>query len=157
MVIASANEAFTGSVTVGEGSSLSLNNVHSLSQASGVTISKDSYLYLNTDGLFPVELQKLHLGDGATLAVESLPASLTVNAKQAALSAGEITFASAGSIDVMFNDVLRTMQVYNVFAADNAVAIDGQSDINFYMTNALGERVKFDNAHYVAGSSFVDG
>lgn len=157
VVIASANEAFTGSVTVGEGSSLSLNNVHSLSQASGVTISKDSYLYLNTDGLFPVELQKLHLGDGATLAVESLPASLTVNAKQAALSAGEITFASAGSIDVMFNDVLRTLQVYNVFAADNAVAIDGQSDINFYMTNALGERVKFDNAHYVAGSSFVDG
>ncbi len=157
VVITSANEAFTGSVTVGEGSSLSLNNEHALSQASGVTISKDSHLYLNTDGLFPVELQKLHLGDGAALAVESLPASLTVNANQAALSAHEITFASAGSIDIMFNDVLRTMQVYNVFAADNAVAIDGQSDINFYMNNALGERVKFDNSHYIAGSSYVDG
>ncbi len=157
VVISAANEAFTGSVTVGEGSSLSLENVHALSQASGVTISKDSHLYLNTDGLFPVELQKLHLGDGAALAVESLPASLTVNANQAALSAEEITFASAGSIDIMFNDVLRTMQVYNVFAADNAVAIDGQSDINFYMNNALGDRVKFDNTHYIAGSSFVDG
>lgn len=157
VVISAANEAFTGSVTVGEGSSLSLENVHALSQASGVTISKDSHLYLNTDGRFPVELQKLHLGDGAALAVESLPASLTVNANQAALSAHEITFASAGSIDIMFNDVLRTMQVYNVFAADNAVAIDGQSDINFYMNNALGERVKFDNTHYIAGSSVVDG
>lgn len=157
VVISAANEAFTGSVTVGEGSSLSLENVHALSQASGVTISKDSHLYLNTDGRFPVELQKLHLGDGAALAVESLPASLTVNANQAALSAGEITFASAGSIDIMFNDVLRTMQVYNVFAADNGVAIDGQSDINFYMNNALGERVKFDNTHYIAGSAVVDG
>ncbi len=157
VVISAANDAFTGSVTVGEGSSLSLNNVHALSQASGVTISKDSHLYLNTDGRFPVELQKLHLGDGAALAIESLPASLTVNANQAALSAEEITFASAGSIDIMFNDVLRTMQVYNVFAADNAVAIDGQSDINFYMNNALGDRVKFDNTHYIAGSSYVDG
>lgn len=158
VAISADNKDFTGTVEVNEGSSLSLNHIHSLSSAEKLTIADSSYLYLNTDGLFPVELKHLHLGNGATLAIQNLPSSLTVSSAQAAISAERITLdTEASSVNIIFNDELRTMRVYNVFfASEEAVAISGLSEINFYMNNALGERMPFEDGHYVIGTQHVD-
>jgi len=153
----SANEHFTGSVFVSQGSSLILGDVHSLSSADKLTISEGSHLYLNTDGNFPVVLRELHLGNGATLAISSLNSSLSTNADLAAVKADSISFDSNGVFNILFNEKLRTMGVYNIFVSGNAVAASGLSDINFFMRDENGALVSFLSDQYVMGSQAMDG
>ncbi|MDO5472742.1 MAG: hypothetical protein Q4F35_05340, partial [Akkermansia sp.] len=156
VVISNRNDAYTGSVLVSEGSSLSLDDIHALANAENLTVSKDSYLRLNTNGLFPVELRHLHLGNGATLAIENLPSGLTASASQSAISVESLTFDSEGSVNIVFDDELRTMRVYSVFMSDSPVGLAGLSEIIFYMNNSLGSRVSFEDGHYVLGSKVME-
>ncbi len=157
--ISGENDSFTGAVFVGRGSSLSLNHTNAFKNASELHMSTGANLYLNTGAEYPVLLRNLIMGEGATLAIEDLGSSLVAGGTAAALEAESVSFEGSGKLNVIFNNELRTMGVYNIFASGNDVLSENSDlgTVDFYMLNSLGEYVAFEKGHYVTGSVQVDG
>lgn len=155
--INNTNQNYTGNVDIKGGATLSLGHQHSLVNATKVTVHSHSHLNFDNPD-YPVLLQQLHMCDGASLSIEGLETTLTYDATNAALDAQELTFDAGGSLNIVFNDEMAPMRVYNVLYSGNNIQDNAEGlTLNLYKKNAAGEHIKFDNHHYVTGYTEVDG
>lgn len=156
VVLTTDNSSYEGSVMVNSGATLSLTHQHALLNAQQVTIDSGANLYFDNPD-YPVEFQRLHMGDGSTLAIAGLTTSLTFDANNAALNAKELTFDNNGSLDIIFNADIEPMRVYNVLSSGNNIKEGaGQLTLHLFTQTPAGDYVQFDSNHYVTGYTQVD-
>jgi len=110
-VALSAANPFSGMVTVGDGSTLSVQNEVALELA-GVSLNTGSTLALDTDSA--VYLNSLAFENGATLFFSSIVGTKEFSAKDAALHVVNGA-AGSGTLNISFADPLKTLTTYNLF------------------------------------------
>ena len=113
VVLYGANPDFTGKVTVDGGSTLTLLNTDSLSNA-GVILGTGGTLALNAPGA--VTLKALTFSNGSTLDISSIVATDEVSVQDAAMKVNQgVIFADEKvELNVIFSEELRTMKTYNI-------------------------------------------
>ena len=118
-VILSAANTFSGMVTVGDGSTLSVQNEVALERA-GVSLNTGSTLALDTDSA--VYLKSLAFESGATLFFSSIVDTKEFSAQDAALHVVHGA-AGSGTLNISFADPLKTLTTYNLFTG--LASLDG--------------------------------
>ena len=103
--------AFTGSVTVGEGSTLSLQNAGALADA-GVVLNNGGTLSLDTDTA--VYLNALTFNNGATLSFSTISDTDGFSADHAALHVTKGAAVGSGTLNVSFAEELGSLRTYNL-------------------------------------------
>ncbi len=144
------NREFTGNIRVNGGATLTVGHQHAVAHASAVSIGSGSNMFFDNPD-FPVEFVELRLGDGSTLAIEGLSTTLTYDSSQSALSAEKLTFDAGGALNIVFNDEIAPMRVYNLFHTENDISEFGQLSLHLYMKDGAGQHEQFDQKHYVTG------
>ncbi len=123
VVLYGANPDFTGKVTVDGGSTLTLLDTDSLSNA-GVILGTGGTLALNAPGA--VTLNSLTLQDGSTLAISSIVDSDEVSKQDAAIQVNKALLDSKPlTLNIHFADELQTMTNYNIMTG--LTSIEGLS------------------------------
>ena len=155
-VMLSAENSFSGSVTVGDGSTLSLHDALTLSKA-GVVLNNNGTLSLDTDTA--VYLNSLTFNSGATLSFSTIVDTDKFDADQAALHVtSDIGASGSGTLNISFADALENQRTYNLLtglssldgitlnvqhngvvlhASQYKVAFDAQSGL-LYMQTLMG-------------------
>ncbi len=118
-VALSAANPFSGMVTVGDGSTLSVQNEVALEHA-GVSLNTGSTLALDTDSA--VYLNSLAFESGATLFFSSIVDTKEFSAKDAALHVVNGA-AGSGTLNISFSQELDTLTTYNLFTG--LASLDG--------------------------------
>ncbi len=102
---------FTGMVTVGEGSTLSLQNAAALADA-GVVLNNGGTLSLDTDTA--VYLDALTFNNGATLSFSTITDTDGFSADHAALHVTKDAAVGSGTLNISFAEELDTLRTYNL-------------------------------------------
>lgn len=128
VTINKANSAYTGTVTVGGGSSLELTHVDALSKAA-ISLAGDGTLVLNAGA--PVNVAGLTIADGASLSLIGLApkdaADLTAAGLINADTDGINWTKNNGSLtlNILLDQEVENMMTYNLFTDKQALATSG--------------------------------
>ncbi|MDO4751799.1 MAG: autotransporter-associated beta strand repeat-containing protein [Akkermansia sp.] len=128
VTINKANSAYTGTVTVGGGSSLELTHVDALSKAA-ISLAGDGTLVLNAGA--PVNVAGLTIADGASLSLIGLAptdaADLTAAGLINADTNGINWTKNNGSLtlNILLDQEVENMMTYNLFTDKQALATSG--------------------------------
>ncbi len=117
----SAENSFTGSVTVGAGSTLSLKNALTLAHAD--IVLDGGKLALNTDTA--VSLDSLVFNSGSTLTFSVVAGTKEFSVADAALNVtGEAGATGSGVLNIEFSESLKTLTTYNLLTGLSKDAYD---------------------------------
>ena len=131
--------SFAGDVTVGQGSTLSLQNPVALSQA-GVILSSGGTLSLDTDTI--AKLDTLKFSSGSTLAFSTVTGTEEFSALNAALHVSNGATGS-GILNIVFDKKLDTLTTYNL--------LTGLSSIDGISLNVQHGGAALDSSQYKVG------
>lgn len=121
VVFYGANTDYTGTVTVDNGSTLTLLNADSLSNAD-VVLGAGGTLSLNAPG--EVNLDTLTLQDGSSLAISSIVGTQKASTADAVLNTTNgVTFGQGDVVlNLIFSHELDTMKTYNLMTGVSSIA-----------------------------------
>lgn len=128
VTINKANSAYTGTVTVGGGSSLELTHVDALSKAA-ISLAGDGTLVLNAGA--PVNVAGLTIADGASLSLIGLAPTDAADLTAAGLinaDANGINWTKNGdslTLNILLDQEVENMMTYNLFTDKQALATSG--------------------------------
>ncbi len=136
-VALSATNPFSGSVTVGQDVTLSLENALTLSQAR-VILNDGGTLSLDTDTA--VYLNSLTLNNGATLSFSTISDTDDFSANHAALHVTKGEAIASGTLNISFDNELDTLRTYNL--------LTGLRKIDGITLNVLHNGVALHSSQY---------
>ena len=141
VVLYGANTDYTGTVTVGNGSTLTLLNADSLSKA-GVDLGDGGTLSLNAPDA--VNLNALTLQNGSSLAISSIVGTQKASTADAVLNTTTgVTFGQGDVVlNLIFSHELDTMQTYNIMTGVSS------DDIDKLRLNVQHNGVELDDSQY---------
>lgn len=128
VTINKANSAYTGTVTVGDGSSLELTHVDALSKAT-ISLAGDGTLVLNAGA--PVNVAGLTIADGASLSLIGLAPTDAADSNAAGLINADTNgikwTKDNGSLtlNILLDQEVENMMTYNLFTDKQALATSG--------------------------------
>lgn len=144
VVLYGANTGYTGTVTVDNGSTLTLLNADSLSNA-GVVLGAAGTLSLNAPDA--VNLKALTLQDGSSLAISSIVGTQKASTADAVLNTTNgVTFGQGDVVlnpvvlNLIFSHELDTMKTYNIMT--------GVTSVDKLRLNVQHNGVELDNSQY---------
>ena len=139
VVFSGGANSFSGKVTVGQDSTLSLQDAITLSQA-GVILSNGGTLALDTDTA--IKLNTLEFNSGSTLAFSTVTGTKDFSALDAAL---HVTNGVTGSgiLNIAFSGTLNTLTTYNL--------LTGLTSIEGIKLNVQHNGVALDDSQYKVG------
>ncbi len=148
VVLYGANTGYTGTVTVDNGSTLTLLNADSLSNA-GVVLGDGGTLSLNAPDA--VNLNALTLQDGSSLAISSIVGTQKASTADAVLNTTKgVTFGQGDVVlNLIFSHELDTMQTYNIMT--------GVSSIDNLSFNIQHNGAALDASQYKIGHDSTTG
>ncbi len=137
--------SFSGLVTVGKDSTLSLQDEVTLSQA-GVLLNNGGTLALDTDTT--VKLNTLEFNSGSTLAFSTVTGTEEFSALNAALHVSNGASGS-GTLNIVFSETLKTLTTYNL--------LTGLSSIDGITLNVQHNGAALDASQYKVGFDAASG
>ena len=148
VVLYGANTGYTGTVTVDNGSTLTLLNADSLSNA-GVVLGGAGTLSLNAPDA--VNLNALTLQDGSSLAISSIVGTQKASTADAVLNTTKgVTFGQGDVVlNLIFSHELDTMKTYNIMT--------GVSSIDNLSFNIQHNGAALDASQYKIGHDSTTG
>ena len=141
VVLSGSNDNYyNGLVTVQKGSTLTLLHADALTDA-GVILKYGGTLALDTDSA--VNLNALTLSDGSILAISSIPETDAFSKADAALHVGKTDYTGSLTLNVRFDETLKTMKTYNIMT--------GLDSIVGLSLNVTHHDVQLDASQYKIG------
>lgn len=141
VVLSGSNDNYyNGLVTVQKGSTLTLLHTDALTDA-GVILKYGGTLALDTDSA--VNLNALTLSDGSILAISSIAETDAFSKADAALHVGKSDYTGSLTLNVRFDETLKTMKTYNIMT--------GLDSIVGLSLNVTHHDVQLDASQYKIG------
>ena len=141
VVLSGSNDNYyNGLVTVQKGSTLTLLHTDALTDA-GVILKYGGTLALDTDSA--VNLNALTLSDGSILAISSIAETDAFSKADAALHVGKTDYTGSLTLNVRFDETLKTMKTYNIMT--------GLDSIVGLSLNVTHHDVQLDASQYKIG------